>query len=281
MNKNISITIPAQTLDKLEFSTSFTVYRAGYFYKYKEHDVKRTGINEYVLLLCIDGKGYVNTDNQKYTVTKGYIAILNKNHPHSYGSDKSDPWTILWLHFSGSEMENYYKTLKSKTLSSVFYRGDYLDLADNINRILSCLEESFDTISVGQASCYMQLFLLSLLKPDTIESSGNNYINKTISFMNNMLFTDMALQDFANFTGISTYHLIRLFKKHTNLTPMQYFNNLKIKKACWLISTTELCISDISDKLCYNNSFYFSRQFKSIIGESPSSYRKNYKDKYS
>jgi YesN/AraC family two-component response regulator len=56
---------------------------------------------------------------------------------------------------------------------------------------------------------------------------------------------------------------------------MDYFNRMKIHHACELIREfPSLQLAEISDKLGFNDVYYFSKVFKRITGIAPSSYRK-------
>jgi YesN/AraC family two-component response regulator len=54
---------------------------------------------------------------------------------------------------------------------------------------------------------------------------------------------------------------------------MEYFNQLKIQKACQYLLYTELRIQEIADKLGIADPFYFSRMFSKLMGMSPQQYR--------
>ena len=64
-----------------------------------------------------------------------------------------------------------------------------------------------------------------------------------------------------------------MFKKRTGYSPLTYFNLLKIRKACELINTTDMKLTQISFKLGFDDQFYFSRLFSKIMGMSPRAYR--------
>ncbi len=49
---------------------------------------------------------------------------------------------------------------------------------------------------------------------------------------------------------------------------------MKIERACYLLDTGELSISAVAEQLGYEDSYYFSRLFKKVMGVSPSSYRR-------
>jgi YesN/AraC family two-component response regulator len=55
---------------------------------------------------------------------------------------------------------------------------------------------------------------------------------------------------------------------------MEYFNRLRMQRACELLQTTGRPVLEIGCKVGYNDPYYFSRAFKKIIGVSPNEYRK-------
>jgi YesN/AraC family two-component response regulator len=56
---------------------------------------------------------------------------------------------------------------------------------------------------------------------------------------------------------------------------MEYFYRLKIEEAKRLIRNGTNNFTQIADKLGYSTIHYFSRQFKKIVGMSPSEYSKS------
>ncbi|MBC7626240.1 MAG: helix-turn-helix transcriptional regulator [Ferruginibacter sp.] len=55
---------------------------------------------------------------------------------------------------------------------------------------------------------------------------------------------------------------------------MEYFNHLKIQKACQFLLFTKLRIKEISIELGIEDHYYFSRLFHKVMGVSPVCYRK-------
>ena len=73
--------------------------------------------------------------------------------------------------------------------------------------------------------------------------------------------------------GITTTHFSRTFKAMYSTTPVKYINNLRLEKACALLTHTNLSIAEISDQCGFADSSYFSKTFKSAYGQSPANYR--------
>jgi AraC-like DNA-binding protein len=86
--------------------------------------------------------------------------------------------------------------------------------------------------------------------------------------------TRLSLDEVASYLGYSVSHLSAMFKKATGVSPINYFNQLKIKEACNLLRESDMKISQISYKVGISDNYYFSRLFAKIMGISPKEYRK-------
>ena len=70
-------------------------------------------------------------------------------------------------------------------------------------------------------------------------------------------------------------HLSRLFSHHEQDTIEQFVIRLRIEKAKELLTYKDQNISEIAYKIGYSSAAHFSRQFKKLVGVSPSQYRQN------
>jgi AraC-like DNA-binding protein len=84
----------------------------------------------------------------------------------------------------------------------------------------------------------------------------------------------LKLEDIAGETSLSTSHFSRLFVNRTGHSPIDYFIQLKIQRACRLIDNSVWSIADVSREMGFDDQFYFSRVFRKVMGMSPNDYRK-------
>ena len=61
------------------------------------------------------------------------------------------------------------------------------------------------------------------------------------------------------------------------MSPQQFLLKFRITKACEMLSNTDLSINSISYSCGYANQLAFSKAFRKVTGNSPSSYRKEKK----
>jgi len=68
----------------------------------------------------------------------------------------------------------------------------------------------------------------------------------------------------------------RIFKETTGMSPIDYLIRLRIDNATKLITdNNKIRITDVALRSGFENSAYFSKKFKEIIGVPPMAYMKN------
>lgn len=90
-----------------------------------------------------------------------------------------------------------------------------------------------------------------------------------LHYMENITESEMAQA-----AGYSVYYFCRLFKRLTQLTPMQYVVRYRIEKARVRLLTTDEPVEIIMEKTGFHHYSYFWRVFKRVYGCSPWEYRK-------
>jgi len=73
---------------------------------------------------------------------------------------------------------------------------------------------------------------------------------------------------------MSRSNLMRVFRKATGQTPIEYLLRLRIQKAMELLRNSSLSITEIALEVGFNDSNYFTRQFRRVLGETPRSFRR-------
>ena len=88
--------------------------------------------------------------------------------------------------------------------------------------------------------------------------------------------TDFNVNIFAREMGMARTNLFTKLKAVTGQTPNDFILNIRLKKgAVMLRNNPELNIAEISDRIGFSSSRYFSKCFKDVYNVSPMSYRKN------
>lgn len=104
-------------------------------------------------------------------------------------------------------------------------------------------------------------------------NSGDERIEKAISYINMHIHETINLDLLAEEACLSKDHFIRLFRKETGITPLKYVNKKKIEKAQLLLLTNDMPVKNVAMSLSFEDYSYFSRLFKKKTGLTPQEYR--------
>ena len=142
-------------------------------------------------------------------------------------------------------------------------------LADGMKRYT--LSESGYLKNLAALSELLDYMRHMIVKEDT------RRIGSVIRYVESNYAEGIDVGELAGMSYLSEAHLYRLFKQETGMSPVEYRNSLRIKKAQELLLDEECSIGEISSLVGFESACYFSRSFKSHTGISPMEYRKKYK----
>jgi AraC-like DNA-binding protein len=85
--------------------------------------------------------------------------------------------------------------------------------------------------------------------------------------------SDLSCLGVAHVEGMGLPAFSRLFERHIKCTCVEYINHLRIYKACQLLTETEYQITTIGLEVGYDTLSTFNRNFRRLIGRTPSAFR--------
>ncbi|WHH61122.1 response regulator [Petroclostridium sp. X23] len=100
-------------------------------------------------------------------------------------------------------------------------------------------------------------------------------ISKSIEYIKNNYFKNIALSDVAEYVEMSRSYLSLLFKQETGINFSNFLTNYRIEKSKELLTGSNLKVYEIAEKVGFDNPYYFSRVFKETIGITCKEFKKN------
>ena len=249
----------------------------GYFPKASYHfRERRKGCEDNIFIYCLHGKGWYIVDKKKYEVAPNqFFQIPATTEYLKYGADEAQPWTIFWVHFSGTDL-NSFNRLLNITLNDGPQNIPYNEKGLLIwKEMYSSLEMGYNKDNLNNANMCLYHFLSTFLYPDRHFSitGDKDIIKETIEFMREKLDGRFTVEDFGARYQLSASYFSGLFRQSTGMSPMEYFIHLKIQRSCQLLFNTGVKIKDVAKEMGYDDPYYFSRLFKKLMGISPEQYR--------
>jgi len=251
----------------------------GYYPQARYHFRERpSGSNQFILIYCVDGQGEIRLNETVHTVSGDQFFIIPAGMPHAYRSDENNPWSIYWIHFSGNKAGIYSRFACQPQSIERSKTSRITDRIDLFSEIFRNLDRGFSTETleyVNQCLPHLLASFTHLSQFRLIKESGEkDPVAQGINFMLENLTKKLKLEEIAAETGLSASHFSRLFVNRTGHSPIDYFIQLKIQRACRLLDNSGWTIADISREMGFDDQFYFSRVFRKVMGMSPNEYRK-------
>lgn len=124
-------------------------------------------------------------------------------------------------------------------------------------------------------------FLISILRSgmERKRPAYEDRITKILSYLNNNYGKEITLQELGDVANVSIYHLSREFKRYTNTTIVEYLTKIRILHAERMFLETDNNMTEIAYATGFTNLNHFSRTFKQVTGETPTTMKKRLRNK--
>lgn len=244
--------------------------------------------NTYELYYLCSGKRYYFIKDKTYLVDAGTFVFIRKFDIHSTEKYENEGYERILINFNDDFIMPLLSAIGEGDLFERFkgaagiikFTGENKVICE---RMLVHMLEEYEK-NTNACSSYLRSLLLSLFmlmrsqkKDVALPTESNVASRKTISdivgYINNNYFENITLQSISSKFYISPYYFSRSFKRITGLGFNEYLNNVRIKEAKKMLSSSKLSITDISSAVGYQSPTNFGRVFMKITGISPTQYR--------
>ena len=83
----------------------------------------------------------------------------------------------------------------------------------------------------------------------------------------------LPIREMARHIGMSPSQLARAFHRQLGLSPVQYFEKLRMEHAAELLTVSSMRVREIAEATGYEDALYFSGRFRAAMGLSPRQWR--------
>ena len=101
---------------------------------------------------------------------------------------------------------------------------------------------------------------------------------RCLELMQERLSEDISLDELADEAQLSPFHFARMFKESVGMPPRVYLTQLRLERACELLETTDLPVTEIAFEVGYSSNQVLARLFIKHRHTTPSDYRRAVRD---
>lgn len=265
------------------------------FFKIQK-DKKNTSMPNYhshdkfeIYYLC-SGERYYFIKDKTYHVKKGNLVLINEYDIHCTKSIGDAHHKRIVLNFNRSFLEDFAEKTDVNLYGCFENNINVIELNDSeqiyIESLLNTMIDEYST-RMPNYMLYLQTAVIQLLlfanRHSNISAAptdiftNHKVISKAIGYINQNYSDNITLESISERYFLSTYYFSRKFKEVTNISFVDYLNNVRIKEAKELLVKTDFNVTQICEMVGYNNATHFGRVFKKITSISPSEYQKLHK----
>lgn len=244
------------------------------------------------LVIVISGGAYHRVRDERYWIYPGNVFVVKNMVPHGYEEAQdlriaqivmND--TLLLEHFPEIQLMEGFQTLfylqPDAEANLSFESRMCLDeqLLSSIDKQIQALDHELVYRKPGYVTMVFSMIgsiLVQLCRYYSSTGPFNNTSHAGIaaatSYIYHNYYKCISISELCDAACMSCRSLNRHFINTVGIPPISYLNRVRVERAAALIRTTDLRIIDISEKVGFCDSNYFSRVFRNIYKMSPREY---------
>lgn len=237
---------------------------------------KTAGEDHFNFWMALTGDGYLSCDGQAFRIEPGTFFIFS---PHQ---------NISAAHYSGPRITRFSahffplkKGVRLQEAEGLPLLGGAVDSLASVQRQIDvimriALRREDETVLARKVH---ELFL----KVSGVSDPGKGdalspAVSEALRVFREHPASVVSITAFAQAVGSSRSHFDREFKAQVGQPPRQFLINWKIIEARRYLESSSLRVGEIAEALGYKDIYFFSRQFKQLVGQSPANYRRGLRE---
>lgn len=227
------------------------------------------GRRDYHILYITRGCCYLEEQGEEWTAAAGNLILYRPGEAQHYWFRGRDGSVSFYVHFSGTGCEELL---------------DRLALKERITRVgespvLQGLFEQMTEAFFGSGpfcddQCAALLYeFLVMAGQEAAAGGGTDRILDICRRMQTDFAENHPIREYAELCGLSESRFSHRFRERIGQSPKSYLLELRVKKGCSLLSSTDLPVAEVAEAVGIRDVNYFSRLIRSHTGLSPTKFR--------
>ena len=247
------------------------------------------------LVFIFSGAAIHVIDDKEYPVVRGDVFVIRGEHYHTFKNlTNLDVANVLFRRDYFEELEKEFADLpgfKALFVDEPRFRknqkfksklrlnsNQLLEITHLLNAIRSEQESTLPGYNTAKERI-LEFLIIKICRDYSIEEKPHSKsllkISKALDFIENNYEKHITNNFLARLTSMSESNFRFCFKKITGLSPIGFLVRLRIEKAVGIMGATpNINVTETSLKTGFEDSAYFSKKFKEIVGITPMAYLK-------
>lgn len=247
--------------------------------------------NEFELNYILSGCGEFICGSERYITHSGDIIILQPNvlhaiYPHAEHSQRYDTIVFSPQLLGGHDNDRSATECVRPLVSGAYAlrciitpeHQYYYELKTTVENIFSCAKGNTPQLDMLLRSELLRLFWLldnsgDISRRESSISKKSELLRPVLQYISENYREELTIGQLADIAHLSPSYFMGIFKRSAGVSAVEYINQLRIKAACEALRSSEKTIAETAYECGFRNLSNFNKQFRRIVGCSPSEYR--------
>lgn len=243
---------------------------------YEQHRFPPHAHQEYLVGLTLSGVEDIVQDGMRFQSRAGLVRTINPGVVHEGGCGKDQPWSYEALYIPEAlVLEAVLSVGRVSTAPRLAEPVvDDPELAAALTRLFEQLRTERDTLLREEALTRFlgQLATHRIMLTDPpLAGREPQAVERARDYLAANAFRRVPLEVLAVISGLSKFHLLRVFKAQTGLTPWQFQTQLRIDLARKLLAAGE-SPGQVAVACGFADQSHLTRRFRQLVGVTPAAY---------
>lgn len=255
--------------------------------------------SEFEICYVISGSIIYRTQSYEYTLNEGDVVFVNSGVMHSVVPVNPSDNLVYSVHFiddifiSGGrgnafDIKYVFPIKDNKSIEMIYFNRDEEKtsvirnlIKENIKikkkkdkywefKIRNNISEFWQYLVAETEDMNQEIHLLTV---------RDQSLRAAMTYIQEHYTEKIGLEELASYAHISTRECSRLFKKHLNITPMNYLYLVRLQNASLMLLDENKSISDVALENGFSGGSHFAKLFKAQFNITPYEYRSNMRNK--
>lgn len=213
-----------------------------------------------------------------HTAAVGSLIVFNPNEVHTGQGADEYGWEFR-IFYAGSELLQKAASELSGDWRDIPFLAEPIIRDETVVKLMRSLHQTLEASNstLERQSRFLWAFAHLIqrhaddLPTERPIGQERNAVRLVREYLEDNYARNVSLDEMAALAGLSSYHLIRVFRNEVGLPPHAYLQQVRIHRARQLLSTGTTLVEVAYDTGFVDQS-HFTKQFKKLVGVTPGQY---------
>lgn len=249
---------------------------------YKRFSFPKHSHDYYAFGTILNGAEQFMTGGTNYVARRGQLLMMNPMQVHDGGPASDDGYQYQIMFIAPEIFGDLVAELSPNSTGLPFFGNHVVDDPElhlqlqSLHRMFRPDLDQTTTLLERDSQLLYSAARLALRHADAPPfsyqpGSEDKRVRAVIDYMADHLDANISLDELASLTGLSRFHLLRVFRHATGLPPHTYFNHMRLRRAKRMLFDG-FGIADVAAATGYADQSHLNRHFKTMWGVSPGAF---------